>query len=143
MPSHNGGTPFRATGTGHCLSFCPDCSEVIFIVSLLVPVLHPHRLAETFLRQLLSSSPHFSLFVIISLPIFSCQELSCQQIQQKTLQRTVQRKSHYRKQYPLLQTGYRKTYLFSFLLPSGKGKEDCCLGIPSFTFPHPPSTVLR
>ena len=82
MLSRNGGIPFRATGTGPSLSFCPDCSEVIFVVTLLVPVLHPHRLAETFLRQLLSSSPHFSLFVIISLPIFNCQELSCQQIKQ-------------------------------------------------------------
>lgn len=50
MSSHNGGIPFRATGGVAALSFCPDCSKVIFTVSVLVPVFHPHRLADTFLK---------------------------------------------------------------------------------------------
>ena len=41
------------------VTFGSVCSEVIFSVSLLVPVFHPPRLALPFWTQILSSSSHF------------------------------------------------------------------------------------
>lgn len=66
MASDNGGIPVKTTHyrliSRH---FCPDCSEVIFLIFLLAPTSHHRRLALPFLKKVLSSSPHLRFATII------------------------------------------------------------------------------
>jgi len=74
----NGGMPSATTGGASAPSFCPGCSEVIFMAPLPAPVFHPHRLAMAFLKPLLSSSLHLFLYDChYSQRIFNCQDFLC------------------------------------------------------------------